>query len=93
MLQNAPGTQQIDRSFAPGLATEALEAPDQVSRFDLGLSLRLTPAGLRGFVRYSTELFEPSTAERIARMYASLLALVIAHPDQPLTLVAEISSS
>lgn len=89
MLQNAPGTHTSDRSFAPDLTSEALDAPDHVSRFDLGLSLRQTPAGLRGFVRYSTELFAAATAERIAGMYATLLAAVIADPDRPL---AEISA-
>ena len=88
MLQNAPGTEQTEHSFGPGLTAEALDVPDHVSRFDLGLSLRFTPAGLRGFVRYSTELFEPATAERIARMYATLLARTIAHPDRPLALLA-----
>jgi amino acid adenylation domain-containing protein/non-ribosomal peptide synthase protein (TIGR01720 family) len=84
MLQNAPGADELDRTFGPGLTTEDLETQPQVSRFDLGLSLRLTPAGLRAFVRYSTELFEHATAERIARMYATLLARVLAHSEQPL---------
>lgn len=93
MLQSAPGTQQSDSSFAPGLVSEALDAPDHVSRFDLGLSLRQAPAGLRGFVRYSTELFERTTAERIARMYVALLAGVITDPERPLaSIVAGISA-
>jgi len=54
--------------------------PAPVSRFALTLSLRRVHAGLRGFLRYATDLFDAATTDTIARRLAALLAAVAAEP-------------
>lgn len=83
MLQNAPGNNEVSKRWTDELAVEDLGGPDRVSRFDLGLVLSKTPNGLRGHLRYSTELFQRATAERIAERVTTLLARIAADPTQP----------
>ena len=67
MLQNAPGNNEVSKRWTDELAVEDLGGPDRVSRFDLGLVLSKTPNGLRGHLRYSTELFSaplPSASQK-----------------------------
>ncbi|KPI18992.1 amino acid adenylation domain protein [Actinobacteria bacterium OK074] len=75
---------------APDLAglTVARESVETgAAPFDLACYLREdrhddgSPAGVEGIVEYSTDLFEPATAERLARQLARLLAAVGADPD------------
>lgn len=82
-LQNPPGNQEVSKCWTEDLRVEELGGPDRVSRFDLGLVLSKTPNGLRGHLRYSTELFERATAERIAAMMTTVLARIAADPTQP----------
>ncbi|MFI9365176.1 MupA/Atu3671 family FMN-dependent luciferase-like monooxygenase [Kitasatospora sp. NPDC053057] len=53
------------------------------ARFDLTLSLTRTPAGVTGRLEYSTDLFEATTAERIAERYVKVVTAAAHAPDRP----------
>jgi non-ribosomal peptide synthetase component F len=52
-----------------------------VIRHDLQLTLWETADGLKGFLSYSTELFEPETIAQIARQLEALVGTVTAQPE------------
>ncbi|MDH6626449.1 natural product biosynthesis luciferase-like monooxygenase protein [Streptomyces sp. LBL] len=53
------------------------------ARFDLTLSLTRTLTGVRGRLEYSTDLFEATTAERIAQRYVNVITAAANAPDRP----------
>ncbi|MBQ1117161.1 non-ribosomal peptide synthetase [Streptomyces sp. C3-3] len=61
----------------------------QVAKFDLLFSLRESysadgrPGGVEGFVEYSKDLFDETTAERVAAAYVRVLENVLAEPGRP----------
>ena len=64
-----------------------------VSKFDLSFSLEEEyddhgdPAGLSGYVEYSTELYDAGTVEHFVTMLASLLDAATEVPETPLSLL------
>ncbi|WP_051854758.1 non-ribosomal peptide synthetase [Streptomyces sp. NRRL B-1347] len=83
---------QADLDF-PGLQAEAVPAGHVSAKFDLeiGLSERFGPGGepigLHGSIIYATDLFDPATAEWMAKLYARVLDAVTADPSTPLSRV------
>nr|WP_267880343.1 non-ribosomal peptide synthetase [Streptomyces sp. HCCB10043] len=83
---------QADLDF-PGLRAEAVAAGHVSAKFDLeiGLSERSgpggEPGGLHGSIIYATDLFDPTTAEWMAKLYARFLDAVTAAPSTPLSRV------
>jgi amino acid adenylation domain-containing protein len=69
VLQNAPA----EEPALPGLKVSTLDAESGTSKFDLTLSMTETPAGLAGFLEYSTGLFDAATAERMLGHFRHLL--------------------
>ncbi len=63
-----------------GVRVEALPEATRRSRFDLELSLIPRDGGLEGVLFYASQLFDRSTAERLAGMYRHLLTAVAATP-------------
>src|SRR5262249_53332698 len=59
--------------------------PATSSLFDLSLYLRERDGKLIGFVEYNTELFEPSTIERMIGHFEMLLKGIVADPEQPIS--------
>jgi len=53
-----------------------------VSRYDLALELTHGDHGVRGWIDFSTELFEPSTVEAFVRHFNQLVESAIAYPDR-----------
>jgi len=92
VLQNPEAEQQ---EFA-GLTTESLNVESAVVRHDLQLTLWETGNGLKGFLSYSTELFESETIAQIAKQFEALLATITAQPEARLSdlraLVATVAS-
>ncbi|RJQ72968.1 non-ribosomal peptide synthetase [Pseudonocardiaceae bacterium YIM PH 21723] len=85
-LQNAPAAELE----LPGLAVSIADfAEVAAAKFDLSLSLtehrdRAGAAdGLTGTLEYSTELFERSTAQRLAGWLVRVLEAAVAEPDRP----------
>ncbi|HST59371.1 MAG TPA: amino acid adenylation domain-containing protein [Longimicrobium sp.] len=67
---------------APGIGVRRMEmmAP-AAARFDLALVLQPHGRGLRGVLQYSTDLFERSTARRMAEHLERMLDQAALHPD------------
>ncbi|MBP5972478.1 amino acid adenylation domain-containing protein [Brasilonema sp. CT11] len=78
-LQNAP-TSDWD---LPGLSVEQMLWHLDTVRVDLELHFWETPEGLNGFCCYSTDLFDAATIARMMQHYQTLLAAIVADPEQP----------
>ena len=80
-LQNTP---RFDLKL-PGLTLSSFEVDNGTARFDLTLYLAETDGGLTGAVRYSTDLFDAATITRMLGHFSTLLAGIVANPDQQLS--------
>ncbi|MBE0546008.1 MAG: amino acid adenylation domain-containing protein [Verrucomicrobia bacterium] len=80
VLQNEP----LRPLELAGLKVSALPAHSGTAKFDLTLSLTETPDGLVGFMEYNRDLFDAATITRMLGNFETLLASVIAHPEQRL---------
>jgi amino acid adenylation domain-containing protein len=81
VVQNAPfsSLRLSDLTLSP------VELDEPTSKFDLILMFIETPDGLLGKWRYSTDLFEAATIERLTRRWQTLLAHALAEPDARLS--------
>ena len=68
----------------PRLKVEYLELESTTAKFDLALSLTESDSNWKGFIEYSTDLFDRSTIARMARHFMTLLRSIVADPDQPI---------
>ncbi|MBV9787291.1 MAG: AMP-binding protein, partial [Chloroflexi bacterium] len=66
----------------PDLRLEPLAVESHSAKFDLSLTLLETPGGLTGNIEYRTDLFAAATIERMADHFQTLLAAVVANPQQ-----------
>ncbi|MET9535893.1 condensation domain-containing protein, partial [Streptomyces sp. NPDC006649] len=83
VLQNQ-ATARVDM---PGIAVTDQSAQTNVSKFDLTFSLTEThddgrPAGITGYLEFSTELFEAGTAQSLSERLSGLLAAFADDPEQ-----------
>ncbi|MBU6350099.1 MAG: amino acid adenylation domain-containing protein [Chloroflexi bacterium] len=62
----------------PGLQIRWLDTPSHTTKFDLSLALYPTAQGLAGWWEYSTDLFDPSTLERMTSHFQVLLQEIVA---------------
>jgi amino acid adenylation domain-containing protein len=67
------------------LGVEPLEVDAGVSRFDLLLNVTEAGGGLKGFLEYNTDLFEPATVRRMLGHFHTLLAAVAVRTDARLS--------
>ncbi|HSE16100.1 MAG TPA: amino acid adenylation domain-containing protein [Pyrinomonadaceae bacterium] len=65
----------------PGLTLTPLDTDTGTSKFDLTLDLTESPAGLKGWIDYSTDLFDRVTIQRLSERFAVLLEAVVAEPE------------
>ncbi|HLW00769.1 MAG TPA: amino acid adenylation domain-containing protein [Ktedonobacterales bacterium] len=68
-----------------GLTWQVLETTNYTSQFDLQLSIHERSDQLSGYFKYSADLFEPATIERLGAHWLTLLEGIVADPDQPIT--------
>jgi amino acid adenylation domain-containing protein len=61
-----------------------LDSDNGTTKFDLTLSMQETEEELVGEVEYNTDLFDAATIERMVGHFQTLLAGIVAHPDQRL---------
>ncbi|MFJ6074073.1 amino acid adenylation domain-containing protein [Streptomyces sp. NPDC093065] len=75
-----------DEIGLPGVTTTAIRAAAGAAKFDLTFTLveRDGADGLEGVLEYARDLFEPATAEALARRYVRLLTAVAEQPTTPL---------
>jgi amino acid adenylation domain-containing protein len=59
------GSTERQNAALPGLSTRLWAAPRDTAKFDLTLGMADDPAGLLGFLEFSTDLFERETALRM----------------------------
>jgi amino acid adenylation domain-containing protein len=79
-LQPAP----LEALQLPGLTVSQLNLDLGGVQFDLALSLEQSRQGLTGVIEYSTDLFDSATIARLAGHYHTLLAGLVAQPNQRL---------
>lgn len=78
VLQNAP----MPDIELPGLTLSSFLPDNKTAKFDLTLILEKTANGWLGIWEYNTDLFVASTIERITGHFQTLLAGIIAQPEQ-----------
>ncbi|NNB93013.1 amino acid adenylation domain-containing protein [Corallococcus exiguus] len=76
-LQNAP----MGRLALPELVLEPDAARSQTAKFDLTFDFTEAGERLQSFIEYSTDLFDRSTIERMARHFLVLLEAAVARPQ------------
>ncbi|MFF3868148.1 MupA/Atu3671 family FMN-dependent luciferase-like monooxygenase [Micromonospora sp. NPDC001898] len=67
----------------PGCAVTPVPGDTATAKFDLTLSLTRRGTDLTGRLEYSTDLFDPDSAERMAARFRQVLAAALADPDGP----------
>jgi amino acid adenylation domain-containing protein len=78
VLQNAP----LPTLDLAGLTIAPVAITNQTAKFDLTLMMLETEQGLSGWFEYSTDLFDPATIAAMAARLHTLLAGIVANPDQ-----------
>ena len=80
-MQNNP----MPRLALPGLTLTGVDGDSGTGQLELRLEIWDTPDGLRCWWVYSTALFEAATIERMTAHFQTLLASILANPDQRLS--------
>ncbi|MBV9790945.1 MAG: amino acid adenylation domain-containing protein, partial [Chloroflexi bacterium] len=65
-----------------GLQLESLALEQPVAQFDVTMMLADTARGLAGSLQYNADLFEPATIARMAGHFQTLLAAIVANPEE-----------
>jgi amino acid adenylation domain-containing protein len=68
-----------------GMQTEPYPMEQRICQADLEMVLEENEGKVEGMLCYNTDLFDKRTTERIAGLYANLLAELVANPDTPLS--------
>ena len=66
-------------------ALNQIDVKTDTAKFDLSLELEDRPDALAGCFEYRTDLFEEATIHRLLGYWQTLLAGIVAHPDQRLS--------
>jgi NRPS condensation-like uncharacterized protein len=67
-----------------GLQVRSLEFENPTAIFDLEFILEYIPDGIKGRLRYKTDLFEASTIVQMLKHFQTLLQSIVAEPEQRL---------
>jgi amino acid adenylation domain-containing protein len=78
VLQNAP----VSQLSLTGLTVSSLPIEGKTAPFDLTLGMENTANGLVGMWEYNTDLFDPTTIERMMGHFVTLLSSIAANPHQ-----------
>ena len=82
VLHNTPETAELK---LPDLTLSYIPLDTQTTRFDLSLDMVETTEGLLGNLEYNTELFKPTTIQRMVGHFQTLLEAITTDLDQPIT--------
>jgi amino acid adenylation domain-containing protein len=74
--------QALDATGLPGLEMAPVRIPSETAKFDLSLALTREPAGLSGSIEYSTDLFDRTTVQRLARRFQRLVRAAVERPEE-----------
>lgn len=83
-MENAQGEQNSSRDLG-GLKFEFLAPEINLAKYDLTLTVKEGTQTLAVNLRYNTDLFNQSTAQRMLEHFRNLLEAIVAEPDQPIT--------
>jgi amino acid adenylation domain-containing protein len=89
VLQNVPEAQVA----LPGLKVECINVATPAAKFDLTFSVFDTPAGLRLFAQFDTDLFDESTIRRMMEHFELLLKNAVRNPDEHINTISILSES
>ena len=89
VLQNAPR----DELTLPGLELSHMDVSNGTTHFDLTLQLEESAAGMIGVIEYSLDLFDEETMKRLFGHYETLLAGVVANPDEQISALPLLAES
>ena len=67
----------------PGLSLRTLEVDEGTTAFDLTLTMEETDEGIKGSMRYSTDLFKPTTIDRMLKHFQNIVRSIVASVDTP----------
>ena len=67
------------------ITAEPFELRSGIAKFDLSLAMTDDEDGLKTEIEYNPDLFEPATITRILGHFQTLLAGIVANPDQPIS--------
>jgi non-ribosomal peptide synthetase component F len=81
ILQNSP----MNLPSLAGLSADQMDIEQNTIQFDMTLSMWETPAGLRGYLEYSTDLFDAETISSLNAHFQTLLEGIVANPEQRLS--------
>lgn len=77
-LQNAPPA----AAQASKLTMTTVVVDSRTAKFDLTLLMSETASGLSGSLKYSADLFDSATIERLRQHFENLLTSIVANPDR-----------
>ncbi|MEA2174637.1 MAG: hypothetical protein QOD00_2229, partial [Blastocatellia bacterium] len=89
VLQNAP-QEKLELS---GLTLDLLDIESGTAKFDLMLSLEESEDGLEGVCEYSADLFDEATVRRMLEHFRTLLAGIVANPDERISSLPLLTSN
>ena len=73
------------RLTLPGLTATPFSVPGEIAKFDLLLGLLQVPDGLTAVLRYSTALFDGTTATRMLHHFAALVESLCVRPQMKIS--------
>ncbi|HEY0602095.1 MAG TPA: amino acid adenylation domain-containing protein, partial [Herpetosiphonaceae bacterium] len=88
-LQNTP----LDVLELPGLTISQIQVSSETAKFDLSVFLSEEPDGIGGLIEYNTDLFDAATIRRLIDHFRTLLAGMVAAPDQPVLTLPILSAA
>jgi amino acid adenylation domain-containing protein/non-ribosomal peptide synthase protein (TIGR01720 family) len=102
VLQKPQQSEDIVELFALGqpgikvklgdLELEPFVIPQQEGQFDLTLETIETKESISGVFKYNTDLFEAATIARLEKHFQTLLAAIVANPQQPVDRLSLLSA-
>jgi len=78
-FQNMPGPQLAEN----GIRFSPINVESDAAKFDLSLDVTEASDGISVCFEYARDLYEPETIERMLTHFETLLAAIIANPEQP----------
>ena len=67
----------------PGLSMRTLEIDEGTTAFDLTLTMEETDEGIKGSMRYSTDLFNATTIERMMKHFQNIVRSIVSSVEKP----------
>ncbi len=89
VLQNTPEEEDVRVS---GLTLSPVGSALAGTKFDLSLTIKEQPDGVRGLFEYNVALFEKASIQRLSRHFGHVLAAVAADPDRKISALPLLSA-